>query len=80
MRKRWLGQICRTDEKDPQRCAGGLVVSMTEFCLTLLKAYSDAQTLGYLSTFSREEVDILTLNPDKYYTPKGLPEPPKAGG
>jgi len=53
---------------------------MTEFCLTLLKAYSDAQTLGYLSTFSREEVDILTLNPDKYYTPKGLPEPPKAGG
>ena len=47
---------------------------------TLLKAYSDAQTLGYLSTFSREEVDILTLNPDKYYTPKGLPEPPKAGG
>lgn len=47
---------------------------------TLLKAYSDAQTLGYLSTFSREEVDILTLNPDKYYTPKGLPEPPKTGG
>ena len=32
-------------------------------------AYRDAQTLGYITSFSREEVHILRLNPDKYYNP-----------